>query len=104
MCRRLAVNAYLKNLTSEAREEVLHTIVREDSGDTRIDGPALAALIESAKAAAMIDSEAWQDGGDPLVKKTLDFIREQLPAVDGKEYVKKVPESFLRFIEDCAKQ
>ena len=54
-----AVNAYLKNLTPEARTETLSEIVKQDGV---IDGPALAALIENAKAAAMISSEAWQPG------------------------------------------
>ena len=93
-----AVNAYLRNLTPEARKETLAEIVKQDGV---IEGPALAALIESAKTAAMISSEAWQPGeGD--YQKTLAFIREQLPAVDGAEYVKKMPEKFLRFITDCA--
>ena len=95
-----AVNAYLRNLTPEARKETLSEIVKQDGV---IDGPALAALIESAKTAAMISLDAWQPGeGD--YQKTLAFIRVQLPAVDGKEYVKKMPEKFLQFIADCAKQ
>ena len=66
-----------------------------------IDSPALAALIENAKTAAMISSEAWQPGeGD--YQRALGFIQEQLPAVDGKEYVKTVPEKLLQFIADCA--
>lgn len=96
-----AVNAYLKNLTPEARREILHTVVMRDGEDTQIDGPALATLIENAKAAALISSGEWHPGeGD--YQRALAFIHEQLPAVDGKEYVKNVPEKFLRFIEDCA--
>ncbi len=95
-----AVNAYLKNLTPEARRETLSEIVKQDGV---IDGPALAALIENAKAAAMISAEGWQPGeGD--YQRAISFIRDQFPAMDGKEYVKKMPEKFLRFIEDCAKQ
>ena len=93
-----AVNAYLKNLTPEARRETLVEIVKQDGV---IYGPALTVLIENAKAAALISSEAWQPG-DGDYQKTLSFIQEQLPAVDGKKYVKKMPEKFLRFIEDCA--
>ena len=93
-----AVNAYLKKLTPEARRETLSEIVKQDGV---IGGPALAALIESAKAAAMISSEEWQPGkGD--YQKTLTFIQEHLPALNGKEYVKKMPEKFLQFIVDCA--
>ena len=93
-----AVNAYLKKLTPEARRETLSEIVKQDGV---IDGPALADLIENAKAAAMIGSEAWQPGeGD--YQRALSFIQEQLPEVDGKKYVKHVPEKFLRFIADCA--
>jgi hypothetical protein len=99
-----AVNTYLKNLTPEARRETLAGIVRKDGAKTIINSERLAALIESAKAAAMIGSQDWKDGGDPLMKRTLDFIREQLPAVDGEEYIKNPPEPFLRFIEDWAKQ
>lgn len=93
-----AVNAYLKNLTPEARRETLVEIVKQDGV---IDGPALTDLIENAKAAALISSEAWQPG-DGDYQKTLSFIQEQLPTVDGKKYVKHVPEKFLRFIADCA--
>ena len=64
----------------------------------------MAALIESAKAMAMIGTQGWKDGGDPIMKRTLEFIREQLPAVNGDEYINKQPEKFLRFIEDWAKQ
>ena len=92
------VNAYLKKLTPKARRETLSEIVKQDGV---IGGPALAALIESAKAAAMISSEEWQPGkGD--YQKTLTFIQEHLPALDGKKYVKKMQEKFLQFIVDCA--
>ena len=94
-----AVNAYLKNLTPEARTETLSEIVKQDCV---IDGPALAALIENAKAAAMISSEAWQPGeGD--YQKALSFIQEQLPAVDGKKYVAGMPKKFIQYIKDCAR-
>ena len=53
---------------------------------------------------AMIGTQGWKDGGDPIMKRTLEFIREQLPAVNGDEYINKQPEKFLRFIEDWAKQ
>ena len=93
-----AVNAYLKNLTPEARTETLAEIVKQDSV---IDGPALADLIENAKGAALISAEAWQPGeGD--YQKALGFIQEQLPAVDGKEYAAGMSKKFLQFIEDCA--
>ena len=93
-----AVNAYLKNLTPEARTETLAEIVKQDGV---IDGPALADLIENAKGAALISAEAWQPG-ERDYQKALGFIQEQLPAVDGKEYVKTVPEKLLQFIADCA--
>ena len=93
-----AVNSYLKNLTPEARRETLAEIVKLDGV---IDCLALADLIENAKAAAMIGSEAWRPGEEDY-QKALSFIREQLPTVDGEEYVKKMPEKFLQFIEDCA--
>lgn len=99
-----AVNSYLKKLTPEAREETLAGIVRQDGAKTTIDGEEVAALIENAKVAAMIGSEGWKDGGDPLMVKTLAYIREQLPAVNGEEYMKNPPEPFLRFIEDWTKQ
>ena len=94
-----AVNAYLEKLTPEARKETLAEIVSWDGRKTVIDGPALANLIENAKAAAMIGSEAWREG-DGIYQKALDFIREILPAVDGKKYV--TDERFLRFIQDLA--
>ena len=95
-----AVNSYLKKLMPEAREETLAGIVRQDGAKTTFNGERVVALIENAKVAAMIGSEGWKDGGDPLMIKTLAFIREQLPAVDGEEYMKNPPEPFLRFIED----
>ena len=94
-----AVNAYLKNLMPEARSTILAEIVKRDGTEAVIDGPALAALIEKAKAAAMIGSEEWQDG-EGIYQKTLSFIRETLPAVGGKKYIAGMPESFLRFIQD----
>ena len=49
-----SVNSYLKNLTPEERREALDRIARQEGAETVINGPALATLIESAKAAAMI--------------------------------------------------
>ena len=99
-----AVNSYLKKLTPDAREETLAGIVRQDGAKTTINSERLAALIESAKAMAMIGTQGWKDGGDSLMKKSLAFIWEQLPTVDGEEYIKKQPEKFLQFIEDWTKQ
>ena len=93
-----AVNAYLKKLTPEARREALSELVKQDGV---IGGPALAALIESAKAAAMISLEEWKPG-EGNYQRALSFIQEHLPALEGKEYVKKMPEKFLQFIVDCA--
>ena len=93
------VNSYLRNLMPEARRETLAEIVNWDGSETVINGPALAALIENAKAAAMIGFERWQDG-EGIYQKTLSFIRESLPTVDVKKYV--TDERFLRFIQDCA--
>jgi len=87
-----------------ASMETTGSIVRQDGATTLINGESVAALIENAKAMAMIGSEGWKDGGDPLMKRTLEFIREQLPTVDGEEYIKKQPEKFLRFIEDWTRQ
>ena len=92
-----AVNAYLKKLTPEARRETLSEIVKQDGV---IGGPALAALIESAKAAAMISSEEWKPG-EGNYQRALSFIQEHLPALDGKKYVKKMQEKFLQHIVDC---
>ena len=93
-----AVNAYLKKLKPEVKRETLSEIVKKDGV---IDGPLPEYLIENAKAAALISAEAWQPGeGD--YQRALYFIQEQLPEVDGKKYVKHVPEKFLRFIADCA--
>ena len=99
-----AVNSYLKNLTPEARRETLAGIVSQDGAQTKINSERLAALIESAKAMAMIGTQGWKDGGDSLMKKTLEFIRKQVPAVDGEEYIKKQPEKLLQFIEDWEEQ
>ena len=98
-----AVNSYLEKMKLESREETLAGIVRQEGMKTVIEGSALADLIESAKAAAMITSEGWQTGeGD--YQRALDFIWETLPGVDGKKYLADEPKEFLRFIEDWAKQ
>ena len=98
-----AVNGYLKKMKPEAREKVLAGIVSREGSETVINGPALATLIENAKVATMVTSEDWQEGDD-IYQKALSFIREQLPAVDGKKYVAKDPKEFLRFIRDWAKE
>jgi len=56
-------------------------IVKQDGV---IDGLALAALIENAKAAAMVSSEESQPGeGD--YQRALSFIQEQLPVMDARK-------------------
>ena len=96
-----AVNSYLKGLTPEARSTTLAEIMKQDGAESVVNGEKLITLIEAAKAAAMIGSEAWRDG-DGIYQKTLDFIRATLPTVDGKKYV--ADEQFLRFIQDWAKE
>ena len=64
-----SVNSYLKNLMPEARREALDRIVRQEGAETVINGPALATLIESAKAAAMIGSQDWEDGDDVMASR-----------------------------------
>ena len=76
-----AVNSYLKKLTPEAREETLAGIIRQDGAMTRINGERAAALIENAKAAVMIGSEGWKDGGDPLMIKTLASVGTDVKAL-----------------------
>jgi hypothetical protein len=95
------VNVFLRNLAPETKKETLAEIVSCEGNETVVDGPALAALIENAKVVAMIGSEEWQDG-EGIYQKMLSFIRESLPAVDGKKYIARMPESFLRFIQDLA--
>ena len=94
-----AVNSYLKGLTPEARSTTLAEIMKQDGAESVVNGEKLITLIEAAKAAAMIGSEAWRDG-DGIYQKTLDFIRATLPAVDGRKY--GADEQFLRFIQDWA--
>ena len=96
-----AVNSYLKGLTPEARSTTLDEIMKQDGAESVVDGEKLITLIEAAKAVAMIGSEAWRDG-DGIYQKTLDFIRQTLPAVDGKKYARD--EQFLLFIQDWAKE
>ena len=98
-----AVNGYLKKMKPDAREKVLAGIVKEEGAETLINGPALATLIENAKAVMMVTSEDWQEGDD-IYQKALFFIQEQLPAVNGKKYVASDPEEFLRFIRDWTKE
>ncbi len=98
-----AVNGYLKKMKPEAREKVLAGIVSREGSETVINGPALATLIENAKASAMVTSVDWQEGDD-IYQKALFFIQEQLPTVDGKKYVAGDPEELLRFIRDWTKE
>lgn len=92
-----AVNAYLKNLTPEAREDTLAGGV---NGGT-VNKEKLAALIKHAKAAAMISTEAWKDGeGD--YQKALTFIRDTLPTVDSQKFADQMPEEFGRFLFSLA--
>lgn len=96
-----AIKAYLKCLTPETRKEMLNSIVVADGEETMIDGTCLADLIENARSAAMKGFEKWKDYDDPLMKKALDFIRETLSTIDGKEFAKNVNNKLLDFIEDC---
>ena len=98
-----AIDAYLKNMIPEARKEQLGRIIHKVGEANVIEGEELATLIESAKAAAMIGTEAFGDGED-IYQKSIEYIRSTLPTIDGREYVKDIPRELARFLWDWAQE
>ena len=68
-----------------------------------LDGAELATLIDCAKFAAQVDAGRWQaQKGERLLKKTVDYIRNDLfPGITGKRYVETMPAEMAEFITDC---
>lgn len=97
-----AIDAYLETLEPETRRETMSGIVDNAHSDAAvINTTKLAALIESAKAAAMVSVEKWKDGTGTY-QRSLKFIRKELPAVSGDNYARSISEQFVKFVEDCA--
>ena len=68
-----------------------------------IDGAELAALIESARAAATISAAEWQaQKGEKLLKKTIEYMRDDVfLGLSGARYVASMPVEMAEFITDC---
>ena len=97
----VAIKSYLQELAPDTRKEMMTALVHQDGAETVIEGEELAELIENARAAAMLASEAWQPGeGD--YQKSLEYIREQLPKIHGRKFAQTASSRFAEFIEDCA--
>lgn len=104
-----AIHAYLEKLEPEARRATMSGIVHRDINrnvhsdgvEMVIDDRKLAALIETAKVAAMVSVEGWKDGTG-VYQRSLKFIRKELPAVSGESYAQNISEHFAKFVEDCA--
>lgn len=113
------IKAYLQTMKVEAVPEKLSLIVSPEMRDLRggsvkgrrpaaeqwsgIDREALAALIDTARAAATISAMEWQaQPGEKLLGRTIEFMRDDLfPALDGKQYVTTMPVEMAEFITDC---
>ena len=113
------IKAYLQSMKVEAAQEKLREIVspavQELHGGTvkarklpkeqwsEIEGEALAALIDDARAAATISAMEWQaQEEEPLLQKTIDFMRDNLfPMLSGEDYVASMPAEMAEFITDC---
>lgn len=99
------VNVGVKVLSIPTRRGTIHV---KDMGVpqevwTVIDGAELAALIDSAKAVAILTAADWKaNKGERLLKKTLDYVREDfLPELSGEKYVAAMPVEIAEFITDC---
>lgn len=68
-----------------------------------IDGAELATLIDNARVAAAISAAEWQpQKGEKLLKKTIEYMRDDLfPALSGERYVASMPVEMAEFITDC---
>ena len=112
------IKAYFQQAASEPAPERLARIVSPGVRATRggtvkkrgldkkqwitINSSELAALIDDARAAALIYAEVWQAQEDEkLLKKTIDYMRDVLPVLSGKKYVPSMPVEMAEFITDC---
>lgn len=104
-----AIHSYLEKMEPKERrktmDEIVHCGVNKNvhmnGAEIVIDNRKLAALIESAKAVAMISMKAWKDGTG-VYQRSLKFIRKELPALSGEDYTLNISENFVKFVEDCA--
>ena len=119
------IHSYLNTLTEDAALEALEDIVsvdvRELPAQSRpirirfierlipqerwmtLDGKRLAALIDTARAAASISAESWQKQADESpIKKAIDYVKDDLLVnLSGERYVAAMPVEMAEFITDC---
>lgn len=113
------LKAYLQEMVKEEVPDLLSRIVSpgmrsirggtvkerglEQSAWITIDGAKLAALIESARAAAVISADAWlAQKGERLLRKTIEYMRDDVfPGLSGERYVASMPVEMAEFITDC---
>ena len=93
------LKAYLQQMKEEAAVEAIRRVVKPKG----INKTELAALIDNARAAAVISADAWQaEEGEQLLKNTIEYMRDNLlPALSGERYVAEMPEKMNKFLTDC---
>lgn len=93
------LKAYLQQMKEKAAVEALSRVVKPKE----INKTELAALIDNARAAAVISADAWQaEEGEQLLKNTIEYMRDNLfPALSGERYVAEMPEEMNKFLTDC---
>ena len=93
------LKAYLQQMKEEAAAEALSRVVKPEG----INKTELAALIDNARAAAVISADAWQaEEGEQLLKNTIAYMRDNLfPALSGERYVAEMPGEMTKFLTDC---
>ena len=119
------IRSYLSMLTKDAAMEILEDIVSMDVRElsaqsqparmriiewlipkeqwTNLNGKKLAALIDTARAAATISAESWQaQEGEHLINKAIDFMKNDLVVnLSGERYIAAMPVEMAEFITDC---
>ena len=71
------IRSYISHTPVDAAQEQMGRIVRPGAQGMTVDRDELAALIESARSAAVIDAMEWKpDDRERLLKTTIDFLRD----------------------------
>ena len=97
------IRSYISHTPVDAAQEQMGRIVRPGAQGMTVDRDELAALIENARSAAVIDAMEWKpDDRERLLKTTIDFLRDDfLPTLDGREYAASMPVEMGTFLSDC---
>lgn len=97
------IRSYISHAPADAVQEQMKRIVRPGDQGMIVDRDELAALIENARSAAIIDAMEWKtDDRERLLKTTIDFLRDDfLPTLDGREYAASMSVEMGAFLSDC---